>query len=101
MGSSRKPWSESSDEKGDPDAMMRDDPPDKPNERVRVDLGTPLLQPETRASVAPTSVRDRVIVRSYQMTPGEPRYFSQISTLFGQHADIQLSSGQICYEAGH
>jgi hypothetical protein len=26
-------------------------------------------------------------------------YFSQISTYFGQHADIKLQTGQVCYEA--
>ena len=26
-------------------------------------------------------------------------YYQQISTYFEQHADVQLSSGQICYEA--
>ena len=26
-------------------------------------------------------------------------YYQQISTYFAQHADIQLTSGQICYEA--
>ena len=26
-------------------------------------------------------------------------YYKQISTYFAQHADVQLTSGQICYEA--
>lgn len=26
-------------------------------------------------------------------------YYKQISTYFEQHADVQLTSGQICYEA--
>lgn len=40
------------------------------------------------------------IGRDFNLTPIlAEAYFSQISTLFGQHADIQLSSGQICYEA--
>jgi hypothetical protein len=40
------------------------------------------------------------IGRDFNLTPIlAEAYFSQISTLFGQHADIVLSSGQICYEA--
>lgn len=40
------------------------------------------------------------IGRDFNLTPIlAEAYFSQISTLFGQHSDIQLSSGQVCYEA--
>jgi hypothetical protein len=40
------------------------------------------------------------IGRDFNLTPIlAEAYFSQISTLFGQHADIRLGSGQICYEA--
>jgi hypothetical protein len=40
------------------------------------------------------------IGRDFNLTPILAQaYFAQISTLFGQHADITLSTGQICYEA--
>lgn len=40
------------------------------------------------------------IGRDFNLTPIlAEAYFSQVSTYFSQHADVSLSTGQICYEA--
>lgn len=40
------------------------------------------------------------IGRDFNLTPIiAEAYFSQIATYFGQHADVSLTTGQICYEA--
>jgi hypothetical protein len=40
------------------------------------------------------------IGRDFNLTPIlAEAYFSQVSTYFSQHADISLSTGQVCYEA--
>jgi hypothetical protein len=65
-------------------------------------------RPDGARAYGATRLRDKVakkaivhaIGRDFNLTPIlAEAYFSQVSTYFSQHADIELSTGEVCYEA--